>query len=73
MRTRLEILLYCENLCEFHDFVAIRESFLRKILGVVFIGAEKASNLRKFSPQKSYLIAAAIVSKAEIIQQQTKN
>ena len=29
-----------ENVCEFHSFVAIHESFLRKIWGVVSFGME---------------------------------
>ena len=43
-----------ENFCKFHSFVAIRESFLHKIWGVASFGKAKASNLQKFSPQKSY-------------------
>ena len=34
--------------------MAIRESFLREIWGVVSFGSAKASNLQKFSLQKSY-------------------
>ena len=44
-----------ENFRRFSGFVAIRESFLhRKFRDVVSFGAAKASNLRKFSPRKSY-------------------
>ena len=42
-----------ENFHEFRGFVAIRESFLREIWGVVSFGVAKASNPRKFSLQKS--------------------
>ena len=37
-----------ENFHEFRGFVAIRESFLREIWGVVSFGAAKVSNPRSF-------------------------
>ena len=43
-----------KNFHEFCSFVAICKSFLCKIWGMAFFGAAKASNLRKFSPRKSY-------------------
>ena len=46
-------------------FVAIRESFLREIWGVVSFSAAKASNSRKFSPQKSYFHQIAKVFSLE--------
>ena len=39
---------------KFRGFVAMHESFLRKIWGVAFFGAEQASNPQKFSLWKSY-------------------
>ena len=43
-----------EKFRKFCGFVAIRKSFLRKIWGVASFRTAKVSNLRKFSPQKSY-------------------
>jgi len=43
-----------EKFRKFCGFVAIRKSFLCKIWGVASFGIAKASNLRKFSPRKSY-------------------
>ena len=43
-----------ENFRKFRGFVAIRKGFLHKIWGCGTFGAAKASNLRKFSPRKSY-------------------
>jgi len=39
-----------KNFCKFRVFVAICESFLRKIWGCGTLGAVKASNPQKFSP-----------------------
>ena len=54
-----------EKTCDFHGFVVIRESFLCKILGVASFGTTKVSNLRKFSPWKSYFNKFAKVSSLE--------
>ena len=43
-----------ENFREFRGFVAIHESFLREIWGMVSFGAAKASNPWKFSLWKTY-------------------
>ena len=46
-----------KNFHEFHGFVAIRESFLREIGGVVFFDTARASNPQKFlrKNRKSFL------------------
>ena len=43
-----------ENFHEFRGFVAIHEAFAAKFGCMVSFGTVKASNLRKFSPQKLY-------------------
>ena len=50
-----------ENFREFRVFVAIRESFLRKIWGVASFGAAKASNPQKFSPSKVFSLESFLL------------